>query len=85
MYECFYFESNKRFGDILKFLDLTGNLEPIWKADEEELDEQLEENDLLPTAEEGSSEVMIIGDTHFWSYVSFLRAFFFCSSKKAIV
>ena len=29
MYECFYFESNKRFGDILKFLDLTGNLEPI--------------------------------------------------------
>lgn len=50
---------------ILKFHDLTENLEPIRKADEEELYEQLEENDLLATVEEDFPELMIIGDMRF--------------------
>lgn len=50
---------------ILKFHDLTENLEPIRKADEEELYEQLEENDLLATVEEDFPELMIIGDIRF--------------------
>ncbi|TWT04357.1 hypothetical protein FQV26_15570 [Planococcus sp. CPCC 101016] len=50
---------------ILKFHDLTENLEPIRKADEEELYEQLEENDLLATVEEDFPELMIVGDMRF--------------------
>ncbi|MBT2570705.1 hypothetical protein [Planococcus sp. ISL-110] len=50
---------------ILKFHDFTENLEPVRKADEEELYEQLEENDLLATVEEDFPELMIIGDTRF--------------------
>lgn len=50
---------------ILKFHDLTENLEPVRKADEEELYEQLEENDLLATVEEDFPELTIIGDVRF--------------------
>ncbi|MDQ0429814.1 hypothetical protein QOZ98_002642 [Planomicrobium stackebrandtii] len=50
---------------ILKFHGLADNLEPIRKADEEELYEQLEENDLLATVEEDFPELMIIGDIRF--------------------
>lgn len=50
---------------ILKFHDLTEQLEPVRKADEEELYEQLEENDLLATVEEDFPELMIIGDMRF--------------------
>lgn len=50
---------------ILKFHDLTENLEPIRKADEEELYEQLEEHDLLATVEEDFPELTIIGDVRF--------------------
>ncbi|ANU09070.1 tryptophan repeat-containing protein [Planococcus antarcticus DSM 14505] len=50
---------------ILKFHDLIKNLEPVQKADEEELYEQLEENDLLATVEEDFPELTIIGDVRF--------------------
>ena len=50
---------------ILKFHDLTENLEPVRKADEEELYEHLEENDLLATVEEDFPELLIIGDLRF--------------------
>ena len=50
---------------ILKFHELTGELEPVRKVDEEELYEHLEENDLLATVQEDFPELMIIGDVRF--------------------
>lgn len=50
---------------ILKFHELMEDLEPVRKAGEEELYEQLEEHDLLATVGEDFPELLIIGDLRF--------------------
>ena len=60
--EVYVLSKNGQKKYILKFHDLTENLEPVRKVDEEELYEHLEENNLLAAVEEDFPELMIVGD-----------------------